>query len=252
MNRWKAAGAHLLVTAVVVAAIATWVLTVWFPPALLPMSGILGLILLIAAVDVTLGPALTLAVFKSGKPGLKLDLAIIATLQIGMLCYGLYVLAQNRPVFVVASDNGLNLVVAADFQPEALAKAPEQWQDMSWTGPEWVGVRQPATAEEREARMLAWMQGKSAHLQPENYTAFEDVWPHVREKSAGPVAELLPHLDAGQMRRLGKATNGTDPAGWRYVPITNTLGAGAMVLIEEDGSPGAFVAIDSAYVGANP
>lgn len=248
MNRWKAAGTHLLVTAVVVAAIATWVLTVWFPPALLPMSGILGLILLIAAVDVILGPALTLAVFKPGKPGLKFDLAVIATLQIGMLCYGLYVLAQNRPVFVVATDNGLNLVVAADLDKEELAQAPGQWRQLPWTGPEWVGVRAPETPEEREARILEWMQGKDAHLQPKYFAPFAQVWPGLRENSAGPVAELLPGLDSGQMRRLRNATGGNDPAGWRYVPIVNTLGAGAIVLVGADGEPGAFVAIDSAYV----
>lgn len=251
MNRWKAAGAHLLVTLLVVTVIAVWVLTVWFPPALLPMSGILGLIVLIASVDVTLGPALTLAVFKPGKPGLKVDLAVIALLQIGMLCYGLYVLAQNRPVFVVASDNGLHLVVAADLQAEALADAPEGWRALPWTGPEWVGIRPPATAEERDARLFEWMQGKGAHLQPKYFASFDEVWPTLRERSAGPVAELVPYLDAGQMRRLQSAAGEADPATLRYVPIVNALGAGAMVLIGDDGRPGEFVAIDSAYVGSD-
>lgn len=243
MNRWKASGTHLLASALVVGIIAAWVLTVWYPPALLPMSGILGLIVLIAVVDVTLGPALTLAVFKPGKPGLKFDLAVIVALQVGMLGYGLYVLAQNRPVFVVASETRLNLVVANDLDPDDLADAPVQWQRLSWTGPVWVGTRPPQSSEEEQQLMFDWMGGKDIQLQPDYYTAFDETWPRLAAR-AQPLPALMARMNGRQVRRVHGVLAGANPEQWRYTIITNSSNGAALVLVRPDGTPGPFVAID--------
>jgi len=53
---------------------------VWYPPPLFQLLGGFELLLLIVAVDIALGPLLTLVVFKSGKKRLKFDLSVIALL----------------------------------------------------------------------------------------------------------------------------------------------------------------------------
>ncbi len=90
MSRWKAAAAHLGISLFIAGIVASVIYFVWYPPPYFTVSGGSNLMLLIMAVDVVLGPCLTLAVFRSGKKGLKLDLTIIAFLQLVAFCYGLF------------------------------------------------------------------------------------------------------------------------------------------------------------------
>ena len=56
---------------------------------------------IIIGVDLILGPTLTFIVFKSGKPGLKLDLTLIGILQAVCLTIGLSIVYLERPIFFV-------------------------------------------------------------------------------------------------------------------------------------------------------
>src|SRR5689334_12196169 len=102
MTRWKAAGIHLGISLVIALLVGSVIYFVWYPPPFFTVSGGNTLMLLIMGVDVVIGPALTLAVFRVGKWGLKFDLSVIAILQFAAFCYGLYIIAAARPVFLVA------------------------------------------------------------------------------------------------------------------------------------------------------
>ena len=97
MNRFRAAATHLGLSLLVASAIFLPVYFFWYPSALFDTAGGRDLFLLIAAVDVTLGPLLTLIVFRSGKKGLAFDLSIIAAMQLVALSYGVWVLFEARP-----------------------------------------------------------------------------------------------------------------------------------------------------------
>ena len=99
-SRWKAAGIHFSLSVVLVSLVFVGLIALWYPPELWRMAKVGGLVMILASVDVTLGPLLTLAVFKHGKRGMKFDLAVIALLQIAGLVYGLHVMFQSRPVFL--------------------------------------------------------------------------------------------------------------------------------------------------------
>ena len=151
MSRWKVAGIHLLLSVLVITTIATTVLMVWYPYGTHVISGVDRLFKLMLIVDVTIGPLLTAVVYRQGKSGLKMDLAVIAALQCAFLGYGLHTLWQARPVFLVATANRYDLVVASDLENGALADAPNpQWRTLSLTGPQIVGALPPANAAERE------------------------------------------------------------------------------------------------------
>lgn len=60
------------------------------PPGLLEMARAGRLLATLAAVDLVMGPLLTLVEFKPGKKSLKFDLTAIALLQAGALLYGLH------------------------------------------------------------------------------------------------------------------------------------------------------------------
>ncbi|HEY9033325.1 MAG TPA: hypothetical protein VIN71_05245 [Pseudomonadales bacterium] len=56
---------------------------------------------ILAAVDMVLGPLLTFLVYRPGKKGLKLDLAVIALCQFAALAYGLHSIHASRPTYLV-------------------------------------------------------------------------------------------------------------------------------------------------------
>lgn len=139
MSRFKASLLHLLMSALIIGTVVGVVISLWYPLSLLHVSGIDGLIMLIAMVDLTAGPLLTLVVYKHGKRGLKLDLALIGIVQLALLSYGIWVLSQNRPVFMVASVDRFEQVRAIDIDAKDLALAKPPYDRLSWTGRRWSG-----------------------------------------------------------------------------------------------------------------
>ena len=96
-DKIRAFGLHALLSTFAATLGILVVFGLWYPPPLNTASGVTRIFLIVLAVDVVLGPLLTFVVFKRGKKTLKFDLAIIATLQIAALCYGMWTVAQGRP-----------------------------------------------------------------------------------------------------------------------------------------------------------
>ena len=74
---------------------------IWYPSPYLEISGVLAVIGILAMVDIVLGPLLTLIIFKPGKPGLKMDIAIIVSVQVVAFFYGAHIIYNQRPAYVV-------------------------------------------------------------------------------------------------------------------------------------------------------
>lgn len=134
----------------VAAAGAALVFGVWFPGAYRHMSGGVGLFTLIVSVDVVLGPLLTLVAFNPSKTRrhLAMDLAVIALLQLAALAYGLYTVAQVRPVALVAETRLFRVVAAKDVKPDEWHLAPPGLT-IGWRGPQLLGTRLAKSSEER-------------------------------------------------------------------------------------------------------
>lgn len=101
MSRYLAASYHLLISLAVFAVLAWLVLFVWYPGFFYTIDGGWEGMRIIIAVDLVLGPLLTLIVFKAGKPGLKFDLAAIGMFQSICLAAGVYLVYNERPQFFV-------------------------------------------------------------------------------------------------------------------------------------------------------
>src|SRR5207237_5351990 len=87
-TRWQASATHLLISVLIGLAMLLLMLELWYPSPLFEAAGGNGLFLIVVGVDIVIGPLITLVIFKRGKPGLKLDLALIAVLQLAALTYG--------------------------------------------------------------------------------------------------------------------------------------------------------------------
>lgn len=134
---------HLILSALVASLAAAVVFGLWYPGAYSALAGGRSLFLLLIAVDVVCGPLLTTIVYSPAKPRSELirDIGIIVGLQFAALVYGLYSVAQARPVYLGYESGRFRVVSAADIDPSSLSKAPEALRQLSWTGPRSLGVR---------------------------------------------------------------------------------------------------------------
>lgn len=175
-TRWQASGLHLLISAAIAAAVLAVMLGVWYPPPLFEAEGGLGLVFILVGVDVVIGPLITLIIFKSGKPGLKFDLWVIATLQLSALFYGGYVVFEARPVFLVLYKDQFEVVTAAELQPKWLeeARRPE-FRSLPLTGAKLVAFDMPADGKEQQVIVFsAIFEGRDVQHYPKYYAPYSE------------------------------------------------------------------------------
>jgi hypothetical protein len=165
-------------------------------------------VLLLVSVDIVLGPLLTLVVFKSGKWGLKFDLALIAVMQTIALVYGLSVVLRSRPVFLVAAVDRFALVSAADISDTDLAEGSKpEFRSLSWTGPVTVGAQLPPLGKARTDIMFSSLAGKDVDKIPKYYVDYGAVSGELLKRSK-PLSALSVR-DPKDRERLDSAVRKT-------------------------------------------
>lgn len=222
MNRWKASGLHLALSILVVGGIALTALFTWFPHGLYRVANLDRLLIIMLGIDLTMGPLLTLLVYKPAKPSLKFDLTFIAVCQMAFLMYGLYTLWGGRPVFLVASDVRMTLVFANEISEGDLKAAPRpEWRRLSWTGPVRVGVETPHDPKEKQALLATFLErGVDVESLPRYYVDYSQITPRM-------LSESVPDAD-GPSRR-GES--------FRKVPLLSRYGEAWMRVDAETGAP---------------
>jgi hypothetical protein len=118
--RLKAFSIHFLISAVVFLVFFYLVFAWWYPEPYLTLEGGWAIVTLIVLVDVVVGPSMTFVVFKPGKKGLKFDLSLIAGVQICALIYGVTVIYNERPQFLVFSVDRFVLVSSNDVEMDKI------------------------------------------------------------------------------------------------------------------------------------
>lgn len=107
---------HLLISLVIAGASLFLIFKIWYPTPLHIALGVGGLAIMLLAIDVILGPLLTLVLAKEGKKGLKTDLIIIGIIQLSALFYGLYSIDKGRPVAIAFDVNRFEPVLKHSIQ----------------------------------------------------------------------------------------------------------------------------------------
>ncbi|MBI2396773.1 MAG: type IV pilin accessory protein [Xanthomonadales bacterium] len=149
LNRWQAFAWHLCGSLMLAGAVFLLFWKLWYPGALFNASGADRLLLLIAGVDVVVGPLLTLIVFNPAKKSLKLDLAVIVVLQLAAMAYGTQVILASRPVFLVGAVDRFKLVSANEIASADLAEGSRiEFRSLPWSGPQPVGASPPTDPDE--------------------------------------------------------------------------------------------------------
>jgi len=238
MTRWRAAGLHLLISACIAAGVLALMLAVWYGPALFEAMGGAGLALILIGVDVVMGPALTLVVFRSGKRGLKFDLAAIALFQLGALLYGCYIISLARPAFVVFVKDQFQVATVSDLRPERLAQATfPEYRKPSWWGPQLVFGVWPQEHAEQQQLLMAGLGGEDLQHFPKYYAPYEQGRQQILARAL-PLSSVH-KAEPGMAKVIDEwvARSGADPGGLRYVRLRGRNAWVAVLLDSRNAEP---------------
>lgn len=222
MNRWKASAIHLGISSIVATIVVILMRLIWYPGIYFDAMGGGTLLILMVGCDVVLGPLITLIIFKPGKKGLKIDLAIIACIQLGALAYGAYVMFIARPVFTVFAVDRFEVVSAADIRPEELAKGTTpEFSSLSLTGPRVVAARLPADPKEREAIMFsAAHSGDDIKQLPRLYVPYADMAADAAKKAKALSVLGARNRNAPEMLQRLESQTGKRESDLGFLPLS--------------------------------
>jgi hypothetical protein len=238
MTRWKAAAIHFSISAAIGLIVGALLFGLWYPPPYFHAAGADELILLLVGVDIVLGPLLTLIVFRTGKRGMKFDLWAIGLTQSIALIYGLAVVLESRPVFLVGAIDRFVLVAANEISDADLAKASDAvFATRSWSGPRLAIAELPADPQERSRLVVESMSGHDVQYQPMYFRRY-----------AGRGAVLLQHARTLSELRASRPADAAKLDGWlrdhhreegavRWLPVQALKADLVMMLDAVSGEP---------------
>jgi hypothetical protein len=146
--RFQALALHLLASAIALSLILGTLYVCWYRWPGWYLADASTVTLVLAGVDVVIGPLLTFVVAAPNKPRRQLtrDIGVIVALQLTALGYGGVSLWNGRPLYYAFSETVLQLVQAYDISPEEAELGRQQNPELAphWYGlPRWIWAPLP-------------------------------------------------------------------------------------------------------------
>ncbi|MDH1915962.1 type IV pilin accessory protein [Acinetobacter junii] len=174
---------HLSLSFLIALLVVGVVFFIWYPSPLATAVGVTHIFLMLLAIDVIIGPVLGFIVYKEGKKTLKMDLGVIVLLQLSALAYGIFNIAEGRPVWLAYNVDRFELVRNNDIVEEKIAQALPQYQHPSWGKPQYVAVEFAKDSETRNEDMFAEaLGGISLAQKPERYVDFSHAQAKIQQR----------------------------------------------------------------------
>lgn len=236
-DKLLAFGVHFIATAVLAACAAGLIFLVWYPHPFELMVRGLELFTLVVGCDLALGPLLSFVVFNRSKTKLALvvDYTVIGIVQISGMVYGVYSVAESRPVYVAFSVDRYEVVAARDLKEVDLAAGPARYRDVPLDGPQYVGVFVPD--KERQQAFSDELAGTPAFLRPKWYVDVATMLPAIlkRAQTLDVLEKLHPDtkpLIADALRKISIPREQL-----RWVPISTRNGFWTAIIDPRSGLP---------------
>lgn len=226
-QRLRAAGKvfaiHLCLSALIALITAAVVLGFWFPFPHRHLADGQRLFWVMVGVDVVCGPLLTLVLFNPAKSRreLRLDLSLVAVIQLAALAYGLYSISLARPVIQAFETDRFAVVSAAEIDPGQLPQAPPAWRTLPWNGPRLIGTR-PARNDEMLLDIDLSLQGIGPGARPSWWQPYEQSIPAVQRRMK-KLADLRSARPAAGQALIDQAVRQTGQPleALFYLPLTS-------------------------------
>jgi hypothetical protein len=146
--RLRAFGLHLLGSATALLTVFGVLYLAWYRWPGWYLAGAVKVAPIVVAVDLALGPLITLLIASPRKPlrALARDIGVVVAVQLVALGYAAVTLWQGRPLYYTFSVDCLEMVQASELKPEEIALAHRQnpgfvprWYSL----PQWIWVPLP-------------------------------------------------------------------------------------------------------------
>ncbi len=251
MQHWKgrlrASGIHLGISLCIALLAALLVFGLWYPYPYREISGGRALFLLMTAVDVVMGPLITLVVFNQAKrrKELVLDFTVVAVLQLAALGYGIWTVFVARPVHLVFEYTRMSVVHAVEVDATLLAQAPVALRSLPVYGPTPIALRPFKDAAEQFDATMSAIGGAPL-------AARSDLWQEYDYRRADilreakPASELLMRF-ASQAALVNTTIEraGRPVDQLRYLPLVSRDKVWTVLLDATTAQPLAFMPIES-------
>lgn len=242
-DRLQAFGVHLGLSALVLLSVFAVIVVFWYPPPFLRLQGLLLIVAVLIAVDLVLGPMLTFVVYRKGKKSLRFDLGVIVLLQLAALAYGVHVIYQERPYFMVFALDRFNVLAAADVDMQAVEAAG--FADKPWRGPRQLVAYMPLGEEFQRFQDSVIFAGQpDLERRPEYWGAYpEEALP---VKAAALSLDELATARPEQLAVLERAVarTGHDWGGLAFVPVMGKAADYAALVETQNHQLVGFAALD--------
>lgn len=182
-DSFKAATIHLFFSLLVAGALALLLFKVWYPVPLASATGMFTIFAIVFAVNLISGPLLTFVVYKKNKKSLIFDLTVIFIIQVAALAYGVYSLAQARPIWLTFYDNRFELVRGNDIESVYLKGVNKEYTQPSLTGVQWVAAKPVGSLTEIEDLKLWNRIGAKIAYRPDFYYPIGNAYPQIKAKA---------------------------------------------------------------------
>jgi hypothetical protein len=223
--RLKAAGIHVALSLVVFLVALYLILVEWYPGFHFTVDGGWQGVRIMAAVDLILGPTLTLIIFNPFKSrrAIGFDLACIGIAQLAALVWGFYAIHSQYPVAVSYVDGKFRSLTVEPLRIEKYD--PAQLSGFSDHHPPLVYVR-PAANDDEETRkqMQEFVGGLAEHEDPFFFEPFAKHWTDVRAKGRSLEKQRKVAGKSGSAALEAFVAQHPGAEGWLYYDYTGRYG----------------------------
>ncbi|WOE41338.1 TfpX/TfpZ family type IV pilin accessory protein [Acinetobacter chinensis] len=175
---------HLLISIIIALIVTGIIFFIWYPSPLAQAVGVTHLFIMLILIDLIVGPLMTLLIYKKDINAFKMDLSIIIIIQIAALVYGLHSITQGRPAWIVFNQNKFELIRVNDQFIENTEHINEKFQNISWTGPQYVAAIPSQNMKQREDDLfMDALGGVSLAQRPERYVTLSHVKQEIQQQS---------------------------------------------------------------------
>lgn len=242
-----AVAVHGVITLIVAGAAAALIFLLWFPHPFELMVGGVKLFALVLGCDLVLGPLVSFVIYSSKKSRreLVLDYSVIAAIQLAALFYGVSVVAQSRPVFVLFAKDRLEVITAIELSDTDFTGVKDaRFKSRSWTGPKLAAIEFPTTPEEHNAIVLSVLAGKDITMMPKYYRSYDSMIEIVNERlgSVGDLIKRKPDQNLVIESAINEMGMAERNVGW--LPVKSRFGFWMAFINKSSGYPIRYLPID--------
>lgn len=173
-SNYKIAGLNLLISQLIISLFLVFAWFIWFPTPFSEITSFYKAVQMIVLVNICLGPLLIFIIYKKDKKHLKLDLSVLAIIQLSAFIFGAYSLYLKHPVYAVFTVDRFTLINAKMATSEKIQF--KQLKSSFFSSTKLVYAKRPDNIEERKELLFSVLfEGKpDLDRRPEYYEPFDN------------------------------------------------------------------------------